>query len=242
MKKDKNVERIISEEIKRLKNISEYNYYMNEADDEEFDLGDVNPEGGNPEGMNPEGGNPEGMNPELGNPEGGNPEGMNPEGGNLEGDDFQMDAEEPEDDTTEIDVTDIVQSQEEANEKTNELTMKMDNITSKLSGLFSKLGELENNASKMQDILAKVEKVSADLDMMKPPTPEETAEALAKDSYPFNVRLSKYGDEDTEETQTDLEKRKPKLSLSDLLNTFNEREVKDSFSSNNPLEREINRY
>jgi hypothetical protein len=139
-----------------------------------------------------------------------------------------------EEDVTEVDVTDLVND-------TNEIKGKISSIEgnlTKMDSIMSKVDNLTNNISKMDTLIGKMEMLAKQVELMRPPTEAERRQALAKDSYPFNVSIDQYNNGEGVKTQTDLENQSNKMSMLDnLMADYNDSVVKDSFyaSQDNPL-------
>jgi hypothetical protein len=253
--------KVLNEELSRLRNISEYKYFtdISEADDQENDqltMDDFNAPagGGQPPaggGQPPAGGGqpPAGGEHPPQQPQGG-AEGTPPEapfGGATAGADAAADAlGDPTTgtppvgggDAQEIDVTDIVNDTKAVSQKTDEMTQKVDQTTAKVDAIFSKIQSMEQSVQNMNQAVDKINAIYKEVELSKPPTPEEVKEVMAGRSYPFNVPVDKFGQEGTAKNQTELEKGK-KLSLSNLLSDFNERELRNSFNPPDPFEDKV---
>lgn len=253
----------LQEETRRLRVISEYNYFTDvseeENKDDQLSMDDFNAPapggeepGGAPPPADPAGGAPappatpgapgEGTPPEDPFGQQGSPGGM---GGAPEG---EMSPEDPMaagdgamGDTQEVDVTDIVQDTKAVNQKADSLMSSVEQTTAKVDELLKKINGLEQSVQKMDQAVGKIDAIYKEVELSKPPSPEEVKEVMAQNSYPFNVTLDSYGKEGTPKNQTDLETRKNKLSLSNLLSDFNERELRQSFSPPDPFEDKMSR-
>ena len=95
--------------------------------------------------------------------------------------------------TKEIDITDLVSSQKNVEEKQEEY---FDNLFKHLTDLESKLGEMDSIMTKLNDLEMKVEK-------MRPKSAQEKLELRTIDSGPFNQKLSDF----FEDKQDDFEKK-----------------------------------
>lgn len=256
---------ILKEEIGRLNTIAEYKYFtdLSEEDDNKVDqltMDDFNsanpPAGGQPPaggGAPPAGAPPEGGQPPAdGQPPapdaaGGAPDaGAAPPEDPFGGDEVQApDATAPDaaggDPATEVDVTDIVNDTKATTQKTEEMGGKVDQTLQMVNNLMAKISGLEGNVSKMDQALAKIDTIYKEFQLSKPPSPEEVKQAMAQNSYPFNVPLSDYGKEGVDKNQTDMEQKHKKLSLSNLLSDFNERDVRNSFNPPDPMQDKVAR-
>lgn len=259
----------IQEEVNRFKAISEYAYFeqgLSEEDDNKVDqltMDDFSsqapPAGGAPDagGAPPAGAPPAGA-PPAGDipPAGGAPDAGGappagedpfaaPAGGAPDAGLDPMaapDAAAPAGDAAqEVDVTDIVNDTKAVNQKADEMNGKVDKTLAMVNQLMMKISGMESNVTKMDQALAKIDSIYKEFELSKPPSPEEVKQAMAQNSYPFNVPLSDYGREGVEKNQTEMEMKKNKLSLSNLLSDFNEKDVRNSFNPPDPFEDKVAR-
>lgn len=125
--------------------------------------------------------------PDMGGEEGGAP-GFNPEEGAGEetGEMGNMDAEPMQDGDEVIDIDDLTQSQEETEEKVDDIQVSMEKGFDKLLHVVSKLDKMiDASTEHMEQIKQEIEK--------RNPTPiEKLNMRAANDSYPFNVSPSEY--------------------------------------------------
>lgn len=255
----------LNEEVKRLNSIAEYAYFdqgLSEEDDNKVDqltMDDFSsqtpPAGGAPDagGAPPAGAPPAGGAPDAGGmpPAGGAPDAAAPAedpfaaGGAPDAAADPMaapDAAAPAGDAAqEVDVTDIVNDTKAANQKADEMNSKADKTLAMVNQLMMKINGMESNVTKMDQALAKIDAIYKDFELSKPPSPEEVKQAMAQNSYPFNVPLSDYGKEGVEKNQTEMEMKKNKLSLSNLLSDFNEKDIRNSFNPPDPFEDKVAR-
>jgi hypothetical protein len=137
-------------------------------------------------GMEPEGDMPQGDNANM---EGGAP-GFNPEegAGSESGNQDMpgMEGEPMQDDDEVIDVDELTQSQEETEEKVEDIHVTMEKGFDKLPNIVNKLDKMiDASTSNMEQIRQEIEK--------RNPTPVEKLNMrAANDSYPFNVSPSEY--------------------------------------------------
>lgn len=126
---------------------------------------------------------------------------------------------------TEVDVTDLVNSTNEINSKMEMLTTNL----SKIEDIMSKVNAIETNLSKMDNMINQLQSLSKQVELMRPPTEEERRKALTKDSYPFNVTIDDYNKGASTKTQTDLE-NSSKMSIMDtLMSDYNDMDIKKTF-------------
>ena len=117
----------------------------------------------------------------------------------------------------EVEVTDLVKSQEKIEKKQEEY---FDNLFKHLDDLESKLANMDQIVSKLNDLEAKVEKY-------RPKTPEEKLELRSLDSGPYNQKLSQF----FEDKQEDLEKsgKNEYVLTQDDVEEYSPVEIKKSF-------------
>jgi hypothetical protein len=131
----------------------------------------------------------------------------------------EVGAETPEDaETEEIDITDLVTSQQEIQAKQDEF---MDNMFTKLDDLASKL---EN----MDQIMTKINDLETKFDKYREKTPEEKLMLRSLDSYPYNQKLTDFF-QDKEEEMEKTGKNEYVLT-SDEVENFSPNEVKKTFN------------
>jgi len=137
-------------------------------------------------------------------------------------------AEEPMDmssdeDTIEVDVTDIV-------DKTEETKDSVDSVNTKMDELLQKLGDLESQVTGMDNIIDKIEGLEKEIERRNP-TPVERLEMRSMDSYPYSVKLTDFWkDQEGYEVNGEKEDEEYVLKQSDI-DEFNDDEIKDSFNS-----------
>jgi molecular chaperone GrpE (heat shock protein) len=119
--------------------------------------------------------------------------------------------------TEELEITDLVKSQENIETKQEEY---FNNLFSQVSSLESKLGEMDAILNKLNSLEAKIEKY-------REKTPQEKLELRTYDSYPFNQKLTDFFDDKKEE----MEKtgKNDYVLTTDDVTDINDRDIKDSF-------------
>ena len=117
----------------------------------------------------------------------------------------------------EIEITDLVKSQENIEKKQEEY---FDNLFKHLDELEGKLANMDQIVSKLNDLEAKVEKY-------RPKTPEEKLELRSLDSGPYNQKLSQF----FEDKQEDFEKsgKNEYILTQDEVEEYSPNEIKRSF-------------
>jgi len=119
--------------------------------------------------------------------------------------------------TEELEITDLVTSQENIEKKQEEY---FNNLFSQLSNLEQKLGEMDVIARRLNNIENKIEKY-------REKTPQEKLELRSYDSYPFNQKLSDF----FTDKQESLEKtgKNEYILTTDDITDINDSEIKDTF-------------
>ena len=124
-------------------------------------------------------------------------------------------------DTVEVDVTDIV-------DKTEETKTSVDGVSTKMDDLLSKLSELESQVSGMDNVINKIDDLEKEIERRNP-TPVERLEMRSMDSFPYSVKLTDYW-KDKEGYDATEEEEEFTLTQSDVDN-FDEKEIRASFGS-----------
>ena len=119
--------------------------------------------------------------------------------------------------TEELDITDLVTSQKNVEQKQEEY---FKNLFSQLDGLQTKLSEMDGIVTKLNDIEAKIEKY-------REKTPQEKLELRSLDSGPYTQKLSDF----FAEKEEDLEKsgKNEYILTSDEVTDFTPNEIKNTF-------------
>jgi len=119
--------------------------------------------------------------------------------------------------TEELDVTELVKTQQNISDKQDEY---MEDMMSKLTDLTSKLGEMDKIVDRINSIEDKIEKY-------RTKTPEEKLQLRSLDSYPYNQKLTDFFMDKSEE----LEKtgKNEYVLTDDEVENYSEKDVKDSF-------------
>ena len=212
------LDRKILEELKRFNQIN--TYILNEQPEPPAPPAPVDPAAA-PEAEAPIG-EPEGVAPPP--PAGAPPVGGDviPEPVDVENDpDVEEVGNEPEGgegESEEIDITDLVTTQQEIQAKQDEF----------MDGIFSKLDELESKLSHMDEIMDKISGLEAKFDKYREKTPEEKLMLRSLDSYPFNQKLTDFFDDKKDEME-ETGKNEYILTSDDVEN-FSPNEVKKTFN------------
>jgi len=129
-------------------------------------------------------------------------------------------SEEGEDDTEELEITDLVTSQENIEKKQEEY----------FNNLFSQLSNLESKLVDMDQIVAKLNSLENKIEKYREKTPQEKLELRSYDSYPFNQKLSDF----FTDKQADMEKtgKNEYVLTTDDITDISDGEIKNTFSPN----------
>lgn len=119
----------------------------------------------------------------------------------------------------EIDITDLVTSQQEIQAKQDEF----------MDSMFSKLDDLASKLENMDQIMNKINDLESKFDKYREKTPEEKLMLRSLDSYPYNQKLTDFFDDKKDEME---ETGKNEYILtSDEVENFSPNEVKKTFNS-----------
>jgi len=232
----KKVKDLLSEEIKRFQQISEYDFYVPEnyheddliidEDDEEMggDMGE--PEGDSEMGLDGDASAEPEMDAE---PEGDVEMGIDPEasaepemGGDMSGEE-----------EVEIDITQLVQGTEDAKMMAQQSNQKIDTLTAQLNDITNKLTNMDSISNKIEGLSAEMEK--------RLPTDQEKLEMRSLDSYPYSQKLTDYwfDKEGAYDVIGNKEEQKPKeyvLTKDDVDSGYNDGSIKNTFNSDDDNE------
>lgn len=126
---------------------------------------------------------------------------------------------ESEEGSEELEITDLVKSQKNIEDKQEEY---FNNLFNQLTNLESKLGEMDSVIQKLNDIESKIEKY-------REKTPQEKLELRSLDSGPYNQKLTDF----FEDKQEDLEKsgKNEYILTVDDVEDFSPSEIKNTFNT-----------
>ena len=113
------------------------------------------------------------------------------EDGGIE-DDLDMDLDTGGEDTTELEVTDLVSKQDETNTELSDQKDILSKNTESLDDLMTKLSDLETQLSSMEDVATKISSLEDKLEEYRPRTPQEQIGLRKHDSGPYNRTLSDF--------------------------------------------------
>lgn len=133
-------------------------------------------------------------------------------------------SEESTSSTEELDITDLVKSQENIEKKQEEY----------FESLFSQVSNLEQKLSQMDVVINKLNSLEAKIEKYREKTPQEKLELRTYDSYPFNQKLSDF----FEDKKDEMEKtgKHDYVLTTDQVIDINDKQVKDSFQPGQDIE------
>jgi hypothetical protein len=91
-----------------------------------------------------------------------------------------------EDNTEEIDITDLVNMTKSIKKDVDDSKSENLGVSEKMDSVFTKLTDLEQKLSQMDSVIDRIDQLGTKIDLMKEKTPEEKLELRSLDSYPFN--------------------------------------------------------
>ena len=158
------------------------------------------------------------------------------EGGGEEMDvDTEIDMDAPTDteveDTTELDVTDLVTKQDETNTELSDQKDILSKNTESLDDLMTKLADLETHLSSMDDMVNKISNLEDKIEEYRPRTPEEQIGLRKYDSGPYNKTLSDFFND--KEDVFDKTGKKQYILTPDEVENYNEDDIRKSFDNQN---------
>lgn len=132
--------------------------------------------------------------------------------GNVEGEDMGGDTEE-------LEITDLVNKQNEISDKQDEY----------MDSMFDKLNDLESKLSQMDQILTKINDIEAKVEKYREKSPEEKLQLRSLDSYPYNQKLTDFfADKEVEMQQTG---KNEYVLTSDEVENYSDADIRKSFDS-----------
>lgn len=123
-----------------------------------------------------------------------------------------------EEETEEIDITDLISAQQEIKEKQDTF----------MDDMFSRLDDLQSKLEGMDQILNKIQSLETKFDRYRDKTPEEKLMLRSLDSYPYNQKLTDFFDD----KQVEMEKtgKNEYVLTSDEVENFSPNEIKKTFN------------
>ena len=123
------------------------------------------------------------------------------------------------DETEEIDITDLVTNQQEMKEKQDEM----------MDTLFSRLDDLQGKLGHMDQIMNKINSLETKFDKYREKTPEEKLMLRSLDSYPYNQKLTDFFDD--KKSEMDASGKNEYILTSDEVENFSPNEIKGTFNT-----------
>jgi hypothetical protein len=129
----------------------------------------------------------------------------------------------PQDDSIELDVTELVNSNNEVKQIVDESNQKASDLLNKFTELLQKVDKVDKLGKKIQDLEKEVIK--------RTPTPVEKMEMRSLNSFPYSLKLTDFWSE--KEGQYDVmnvdKKKEYVLTKDDINRTYSDSEIKRSF-------------
>lgn len=124
----------------------------------------------------------------------------------------------PEGGEEEIDITDLVTTQQEIKDKQETF----------MDDMFRRLDDLQSKLEGMDEILNRIQNLESKFDKYRDKTPEEKLMLRSLDSYPYNQKLTDFFDD----KQVEMEKtgKNEYVLTSDEVENFSPNEVKKTFN------------
>lgn len=129
------------------------------------------------------------------------------------------DKKEGEEETEEIDITDLITAQQEIKDKQDSF----------MDDMFKRLDDLQSKLENMDQIMNKINSLETKFDRYREKTPEEKLELRSLDSYPYNQKLTDFFDD----KKVEMEKtgKNEYILTSDEVENFSPNEIKKTFNS-----------
>ena len=134
-------------------------------------------------------------------------------------------------DTTELDVTDLVTKQDEVSTELSDQKDILSKNTESLDDLMTKLSDLETHLTSMDDMVEKISRLEDKIEEYRPRTPEEKIGLRKYDSGPYNKTLSDFFND--KEEVFDKTGKKQYILTPDEVEDYNESDIRKSFDNNN---------
>lgn len=213
----------LSEELKKFKLLSEYDFYVPENYKESDDLlGEDNPA----DDEDSLGDTTDAEFPDDSNSDG--PIDFSGEDTKNSEPQSQVQPIEPtipaQDEEVELDVTELVQGTKDAKTSSDLANQQLARLTQKFDQLLATTAKIEQISQKIDNLEHEVEK--------RNPTEVEKLEMRSLDSFPFNIKLTDYWSDKEGKYDVMGKDKEPKeyvLTQNDIDNDFNEMSIKGSF-------------
>lgn len=136
------------------------------------------------------------------------------------------------DETEELDITDLVDSQKTMADKQEEY----------FNNLFDQIKNMEQKLSEMDSLVSKLDGIDSKLEKYRPKTPQEKLELRSLDSGPYKQNLADFFDEKRDEMETSG--KNEYVLTQDEVENFSPSDIEQTF--NQPMQDEddilLNRY
>jgi len=141
-------------------------------------------------------------------------------------DDMDMDVTDG--DTTEVDVTTLVDKQDEVSTELGDQKDILEKNTQSLEDLMGKLSDLETHLTSMDDMVAKISNLEDKLEAYRPRTNQEKIDIRKFDSGPYNKTLSDFFTD--KEEVFDKTGKKQYILTKDEVDNYSDDDIKKSFN------------
>ena len=134
----------------------------------------------------------------------------------------------------EVDITDLVTSTKDTNDK-------LDGTNQFLNNILQKFGELEGKMSTIDQIVAKIDGIEHEVEK-RLPTPVEKLELRSLDSFPYTIKLSDFWNQKNQEmgitNDTNPNEDDDTLTLTQdkVMSDYNPLSIKSSFDRRDPVD------
>jgi len=125
---------------------------------------------------------------------------------------------EGEEEAEEIDITDLVTTQQEIKNKQDEV----------MDGIFSKLDDLQSKLENIDQLMSKIDSLENKFDKYREKTPEEKLMLRSLDSYPYNQKLTDFFND--KEPEMEKSGKNEYVLTSDEVENFSPNEIKKTFN------------
>jgi len=135
-----------------------------------------------------------------------------------------------EEEAEEIDITDLVTTQQEIKKKQDEV----------MDGIFSKLDDLQSKLENIDQLMNKIDSLENKFDKYRDKTPEEKLMLRSLDSYPYNQKLTDFFND--KEPEMEKSGKNEYVLTSDEVENFSPNEIKKTFNIYDEEENVNERY
>jgi hypothetical protein len=143
----------------------------------------------------------------------------------------------PEDNTEEIDITDLVNMTKSIKNDIDDSKGENKGIVTKMDDVFTKLDELEKKLASMDNIISKIDELGTKIEQSKEPTPQERLQMRSLDSYPFNQNPQQFFAQKQGEMRTSG--KNEYVLTKDEIDNYSRETIRDTFNIDNEDEDEF---